>query len=81
MKSLTGGPLGPMIERPGSPGAPYRQKERQDENHEKHRTERGLCLLPQSPLHILLEKLSILILNQSQVKSSLYCHTMIHSTT
>lgn len=31
MKTLTGGPLGPMIERPGSPGAPYRQKERQEE--------------------------------------------------
>lgn len=28
VKTLTGGPLGPMIDRPGSPGAPYRQKDR-----------------------------------------------------
>lgn len=31
MKTLTGGPLGPMIDRPGSPGAPYRQIEREEE--------------------------------------------------
>lgn len=28
VKALTGGPRGPMIDRPGSPGAPWRQSER-----------------------------------------------------
>jgi len=33
MKTLTGGPLGPIIDRPGSPGAPCEQKERQEEKN------------------------------------------------
>lgn len=31
VKTLTGGPLGPIIDRPGSPGAPYRQIEGEKE--------------------------------------------------
>ncbi len=31
VKTLTGGPLGPMMDRPGSPGAPYRHTERREE--------------------------------------------------
>lgn len=35
-QTLTGGPRGPMIDRPGSPGAPYGQTERQKDSEKKN---------------------------------------------
>lgn len=34
MQTLTGGPLGPMMDRPGSPGAPFGQIEREEERRQ-----------------------------------------------
>lgn len=47
MQKLTGGPLGPMIDRPGSPGAPYGQRERQKKTLLKGIMERGFLILSQ----------------------------------
>lgn len=36
VKTLTGGPLGPMMDRPGSPGAPWGQKHKGEKMRQAH---------------------------------------------